>query len=99
MSFHLLTGFFVDIELSLAASSDASVATVEDVAEKVADASLEDSPVPPTPSKVGVEQVSTLDETEHLMLKLKFLPYKVPVCVSLCSHLSVLQCSFQGRYG
>ncbi|KAG6543229.1 hypothetical protein Mapa_015480 [Marchantia paleacea] len=73
----LYRGFFVDIDLSLAASSDAPVATVEDVAEKVADASVEDSPVPPTPSKVGVEQGTMLDDTEHLMLKLKFLPYKL----------------------
>ncbi|KAL2651085.1 hypothetical protein R1flu_019213 [Riccia fluitans] len=68
----LYRGFFVDIELSPGAPGSGPVAAVNEAKEK-----LEDSSDQFTPSKVGLEQGTMFDDTEHLMLKLKFLPYKL----------------------
>ncbi|KAL3700604.1 hypothetical protein R1sor_018626 [Riccia sorocarpa] len=68
----LYRGFFVDIELSPAALGG-GVAAANETVENSADSSSHLN----TPSKVGTEQGTMFDDTEHLMLKLKFLPYKL----------------------
>ena len=58
------TGFFVDIELFSSKEGELQTALVADMFQT-------------SQTSLGLHSEPLADETEHLMLKLKFLPYKV----------------------